>query len=89
MKIEPASHLARRRAYREGRRAPPGALNPYFGQPLQEHWSRGHRDRWLFGMGATDKRARRSMRPLVAKLIVAAGTSAIIYSFINALSAQP
>jgi len=29
------------------------------------------------------------MRPLVAKLIVAAGTSAIIYSFINALSAQP
>jgi len=74
-----------RRAYREGRRAPPGAHNPYFGGPMQEHWSRGHQDRWLYGMGALDEETRRNRRLLAAKLLIAASTSVIIYSFINAL----
>jgi hypothetical protein len=76
------------RAYREGRRAPPGAHNPYLGQSLQEHWSRGHRDRWLYGMDADaggDKGVRHPSW-LLAALLIAVGASAIIYSFIAALS---
>jgi hypothetical protein len=85
MKPRTATGSAIRRAYREGRQAPPGTLNPYFDGSLREHWSRGHRDRWLFGMDADGTHKARGL--LAAKLLIAIGASAIIYSFINALGA--
>lgn len=83
------SEAAAYRAYREGRRAAPGEPNPYRDTSLQEHWARGHHDRWLLGADASDKAARAPLRLLAAKLVIAAGASAIIYSFIRALCAQP
>lgn len=68
-------------AYQAGLRAGRTDTNPYAGTARAGSWDRGHRDRWLHGIRPTVSKG-----PLAAKLLLAAGASAIILSLINAFT---